>query len=353
MSQNLVFWMSSCPPLQTTPQRARERVVVVRLLFWLLLLLLLLLLVVVVVAVVVVKLGSMREALVSFGSSRLGLLGALLAIPGNLRFHLGSTKCPGSRAACVFAVLILISFVFFSDNSCGSCACKILLKSLRVAGPINFHADGGLSVAAACHGDEVASLWLESGGAELRWNYSAPPPTNPTNLSLSRLSRRPIGLSMSPVPLGSVGLVAENGLLLLLSNSPSGKLQAGLSLVQRFRRTSEVLVGRGAGLGLRKPPWPGALPAARHLWSWRAGCRGGPRLCRPGACNQSCALAVLVTVSACQPPTLPGGGECAGALLCWYFGGVGGKRDKRAATMTRVCLHPLRQKASNIRGPRT
>ena len=94
--------------------------------------------------------------------------------------------------------------------------------------------------AATCRGEEVVSLWLESGGAEVKWNYSKAPATAAaafiaaaaTAGSFRKLSATGPGgppglLAGAPgLGLGRVAVVAKSGLMLLLSNSPSGKLQA-------------------------------------------------------------------------------------------------------------------------------
>ena len=84
--------------------------------------------------------------------------------------------------------------------------------------------------AVACHGgSEVVSLWLERGGAEVRWNYSQPASAVSSELPIrSRLRRLlqplwpfaprlPSALPLLGIALGEVALVAKSGLLLLLS----------------------------------------------------------------------------------------------------------------------------------------
>ena len=84
--------------------------------------------------------------------------------------------------------------------------------------------------AVACHGgSEVVSLWLERGGAEVRWNYSKPASAVSSELPIRwRLQRLlqplwplapllPSALPLLGIALGEVALVAKSGLLLLLS----------------------------------------------------------------------------------------------------------------------------------------
>ena len=111
--------------------------------------------------------------------------------------------------------------------------------------------DASANEAATCRGEQIVSLWLESGGAEVRWNYSKAPTALPALLgselpfrserdmasfeSFRRLSVRSAGSGLGAGSVGStsflgegrVALVAKSGLMLILSNSPSGKLQAG------------------------------------------------------------------------------------------------------------------------------
>ena len=112
------------------------------------------------------------------------------------------------------------------------------------------------SEAATCRGEEVVSLWLESGGAEVRWNYSkAPTAMRESAKSFRKLSasagagagevpaRGPagafLGTGFGGLGLGRVALVAKSGLMLLLSNSPSGKLQASTGISGRESETRD------------------------------------------------------------------------------------------------------------------
>ncbi|CAE7035098.1 unnamed protein product [Symbiodinium sp. CCMP2592] len=157
--------------------------------------------------------------------------------------------------------------------------------------PVDLHADNGISAAATCRGEEVVSLWLESGGAEVRCNYSkAPTATWEGAKSFRKLSvvdageapaRGPgallgTGLGGFGLGLGRVALVAKSGLMLLLSNSPSGKLQ-----VQALDYASP----RGPVLY----PMHDIAVAAQDV-----------------QVSMDCAGSEV---------------ECDGALICWYFGG--------------------------------
>jgi len=159
--------------------------------------------------------------------------------------------------------------------------------------PVDLHADNGISAAATCRGEEVVSLWLESGGAEVRWNYSkAPTAMRESAKSFRKLSasagagagevpaRGPagalLGTGFGGLGLGRVALVAKSGLMLLLSNSPSGKLQ-----VQALDYASP----RGPVLY----PMHDIAVAAQDV-----------------QVSMDCAGTEV---------------ECDGALICWYFGG--------------------------------
>ncbi|CAE7717421.1 unnamed protein product [Symbiodinium sp. CCMP2456] len=153
-------------------------------------------------------------------------------------------------------------------------------RAWSAAVPVDLHADNGISAAATCRGEEVVSLWLESGGAEVRWNYSKAPATAAT-ASFRKLSattnRGRLLVSGAPgLGLGRVAVVAKSGLMLLLSNSPSGKLQ-----VQALDYASP----RGP---LLYPMHDIAL-AAQDV-----------------QVSMDCAGSDV---------------ECDGALICWYFGG--------------------------------
>ncbi|CAE7411136.1 unnamed protein product [Symbiodinium pilosum] len=96
----------------------------------------------------------------------------------------------------------------------------------------------GCPAAVACHGgSEVVSLWLDRGGAEVRWNYSQPASAVSSELPIRWRLRRllqplgpfaprlPSALPLLGIALDEVALVAKTGLLLLLSNSPRSKLE--------------------------------------------------------------------------------------------------------------------------------
>ncbi|CAE7661286.1 unnamed protein product, partial [Symbiodinium necroappetens] len=163
-------------------------------------------------------------------------------------------------------------------------------RAWSAAVPVDLHADNGISAAATCRGEEVVSLWLESGGAEVKWNYSKAPATAAAAFSAAaatagsfrKLSATGPGgppglLAGAPgLGLGRVAVVAKSGLMLLLSNSPSGKLQ-----VQALDYASP----RGP---LLYPMHDIAL-AAQDV-----------------QVSMDCAGSDV---------------ECDGALICWYFGG--------------------------------
>lgn len=85
--------------------------------------------------------------------------------------------------------------------------------------------------ALACNeGTSSTALWLEQGGEQIRWNYSAPEGAVARRLGHLDLRRRSFraALGASPLVWPGFSLVADNGLAVMVSTDSSGTLKAEL-----------------------------------------------------------------------------------------------------------------------------